>query len=76
MIYQGKQKEREPMPKYRVIFYYHGSASYDVEAEVDYLAVQEAHLLNNLESEKEFRERLTLDFTDARVEEDKEAGEP
>ena len=55
------------MPKYQVIFYYHGSVSYNVEADVDYMAVQEAHLLNNLEPEAEFRERLHLEFSDVDV---------
>jgi len=60
------------MPKYRVILYYHGSSSYDVEAADEDAALEEAKRLNNLESEEEFRERLNLDFTDDSVYEDKE----
>ena len=61
------------MPKYRVNLFYHGSASYDLEAEDEDSAIEEAKRLNNLEPEEEFRERLNLDFSDADVYEDKEA---
>lgn len=60
------------MPKYRVILYYHGSATYDVETADEGSAIEEAKRLNDLELEHDFRERLNLDFTDAMVEEDQE----
>jgi hypothetical protein len=60
------------MPKYRVNLFYHGSSAYDVEAADEDAALEEAKRLNNSESEEEFRERLTLDFTDSDVYEDKE----
>lgn len=60
------------MPKYRVNLFYHGSATYDVEAADEGSAIEEAKRLNELEPEEEFRERLNLDFTDSDVYEDKE----
>jgi hypothetical protein len=60
------------MPKYCVNLFYHGSASYDVEADDEDAAVVEAKRLNNLESQEEFQERLNLDFTDDDVYEVKE----
>ena len=60
------------MPKYRVTLYYHGSATYDVEADNETAACAEAKRLNDLEPEAEFREKLILDLDDWMVEEDKE----
>jgi hypothetical protein len=60
------------MPKYRVNLFYHGSASYDVEAADKGSALGEARRLNALQPEKEFRERLILDYVDADVYEEKE----
>ena len=59
------------MPKYRVNLFYHGSASYDVEAEAEHSAIEEAKRLKDAESaELFFEDRLNLDFTDADVYED------
>ena len=59
------------MPKYRVNLFYHGSASYDVEAEDAHSAIEEAKRLKDAESaELFFEDRLNLDFTDADVYED------
>jgi hypothetical protein len=60
------------MPRYEVNLFYHGSASYEVEAADEDAAVVEAKRLNNLESQEEFQERLNLDFTDDDVYEVKE----
>lgn len=60
------------MPKYRVNLFYHGSASYDVEAADEFSAIEEAKRINELESDEEFKERLNLDFSDADAYEDKE----
>ena len=61
------------MPKYRVIRYYHGSATYEVEAANEGAALEEADDQRQEESAEEFfRNRLILDFTDSNIEEDKE----
>ena len=60
------------MPKYRVNLFYHGSASYDVEAADEDAAVVEAKRLRDEESEEEFQERLNLDLTDHDVYEGEE----
>ena len=60
------------MPKYRVNLFYHGSASYDVEAADEDAALEEAKRIELSESEEEFHKRLILDFSDSDVYEDKE----
>lgn len=60
------------MPKYRVNLFYHGSASYDVEAGDEDAALKEAKRLKDVESDEEFMWRLNLNLTDADVYEDKE----
>ncbi len=61
------------MPKSRVNMFYHGSASYDVEAADADAAVDEAWRLKDVESQEEFEERFNLDYTgDYDVYEDKE----
>lgn len=60
------------MPKYRVVFYYHASATYDVETADEASAVQEARRLKDLQSEDEFHDQLILDSTDTVVEVDEE----
>ena len=60
------------MPKYRVNLFYTGSADYEVEAADEDSAIEEAKRLNELESDEEFNERITLEFSDADAYEDKE----
>ena len=60
------------MPTYRVNLLYHASAAYDLEAEDEVAAIEEAKRLSENEPDEEFRERLTLDYTDADAYEDKE----
>ena len=61
------------MPKYRVIRYYHGSATYEVEAANEGAALEAVETQLQAESDEEFfRNRLILDFTDSNIEEDKE----
>ena len=60
------------MPRYRVNLFYHGSADYQVEAADECAAIEEAKRLNDLESDEEFKERITLEFSDADAYEDKE----
>ena len=60
------------MPRYRVGLYYHGSATYDVDAADETAACAEAKRLNDLEPQEMFREKLILDLSDWAVSEDKE----
>ena len=58
------------MPKYRVNLIYHGSASYEVEAEDECEAVEKARLEQGEEdNEAFFASRLNLDEVDNDVEE-------
>lgn len=64
------------MVKYRVNLFYHASADYQVEAADEDSAIEEAKRLNDLESDEEFKERITLGFSDADAYEDKEEETP
>ena len=60
------------MPNYQVTLFFDAMAEYEVEAADDDAAIREAHRLNDLGTEADFNERLSLYYTGADVYEDEE----
>ena len=60
------------MPNYQVTLYFEATAAYDVEAADEDAAIREAHRLNDLGTEADFNERVSLYYTGADVYEDEE----